>query len=444
MKTALRAIVRNKSVYIDIGFILFVFCTICVIFTLHSTGEVITFIIEWNRGWKWSHSWWELYLIYFFEIFFLILLWDLILYRSFFVVQFIYRELTHCLIRKRWLLVKSVRVKYGFEKLYYYLRPGMIKRYNQKTDLIDEIISPRLPERIKFTFIILGSFNSIFAAALTFLTYDKSQVENVKEIIKINWSDVLNFLWGNFSKLSTVVVLVLLIFLWYFVSRFGVIRRAIAQANKKKLEDVIQLFRKLDEPISNVIIKGSENIQYALNCYDLILEFWTFNKFPSGTIEGHYLETDWEREGPDYFLFKDIPELINLLNELEQLSAPENKKSMQWFSSHKFELIKFINITSIRVSDIDEYYRLLFTKKGFSKMAERKRSKLRVDNDNQVDESKVKEERDFFIRHVLNRDIIEGIELLYVLYRYTEVINSLLHMESDKLGRGVRLFTGKE
>ncbi|ANS76491.1 hypothetical protein AWM70_19500 [Paenibacillus yonginensis] len=57
---------------------------------------------------------------------------------------------------------------------------------------------------------------------------------------------------------------------------------------------------------------------------------------------------------------------------------------------------------------------------------------------------KLKDEKDFFIRYVLNRNIIEGIELLYAFYRYIETLNKVMHIESDKLGRGIRLFTGKE
>ncbi|MGC5776664.1 hypothetical protein J4O75_30650 [Paenibacillus pabuli] len=307
-------------------------------------------------------------------------------------------------------------------------------------------MAPILSDWIKFLFFLSVSINSILATILTFLTYDESLINNIIDYSSEKWADGLQFLWDNFTKLSAVVVFVLLIFLWYFVSRFGVRKRAIAQANKKKLEDVIQLFRKLDEPISNVILKGSENIQYAINCYESILEFWMFNKYPGAFNQGsrNYLETIWKREGSDYFLFKDITELNDLLKDLEPLSAPENKNSAQWFSRHKFELVQFTNITTNQISNLEKYERLLFTKKGFSEMTEKKHSNFQIQNDMEVEESKIKDEQDFFVRYVLNRNIVQGIELLYAFYRYTEVINTTLHMESDKLGRGVRLFTGKE
>lgn len=446
LMTILRSLLREKTVLIDLVFIFLTLCIFLTIFILYSPKELITLIIEWNLGRDWSRYWWGLYLTYLVEIFFIVLFWDLLMYRLFYVVHFLYSELTHCLITKRWMIVKIVRLKYGFDKLYYYIRPGIIRSSSQsRSGLIDEIMAPLLSDWIKFLFFLSVSVNSILAAILTFLTYDESLINNITEYSSKKWADGLQFLWDNFTKLSTVVVFVLLIFLWYFVSSFGVRKRAIAQANKKKLEDVIQLFRKLDVPISDVILKGSENIQYAINCYESILEFWMFNNYPGAFIQGNrnYLETTWKREGSD-FLFKDITELNDLLKDLEPLSAPENKNSAQWFSRHKFELVKFTNITTNQISNLEKYERLLFTKKGFNEMTEKKHSDFQTENYMEVEKTKIKDKQDFFVRYVLNRNIVQGIELLYAFYRYTEVINTTLHMESDKLGRGVRLFTGKE
>ncbi|WP_151208777.1 hypothetical protein [Paenibacillus yonginensis] len=379
MKNTKKLLLKESTLLVDLAFIFFILCGVSTIFVIYTPKEVLVRIIEWNRDLEWSQNWWGLYTVYLIEAFLISFFWDLILYRFFFVTNFFYRELTNRLIKKRWLIVKLIRIKYGFDKIYYYLRPGMIKSSSTSDkELIDEITAPKVYEWIKFLFFVVISFHSLLAGILTFLTYEGSPIGKVISYSKDKWGEGLHFLLDNLTKLSAVVVFVLLIFLWYFVSKYGVTRRAIAQANKKKLEDVIQLFRKLDEPISKVILKGSENIQYAFNCYDLIQEFWVFNKYPNVFIKSHrnYLITEWEREGSNYFLFNDIAEIDDVIKGLEILNSPENKKFTYWFSRYRFELVRFINMTSIRVDKLGTYDRLLFTKKGFSSITEKKTFKI--------------------------------------------------------------------
>ncbi|WP_411344509.1 hypothetical protein ACE3MZ_23585 [Paenibacillus sp. WLX1005] len=144
------------------------------------------------------------------------------------------------------------------------------------------------------------------------------------------------------------------------------------------------------------------------------------------------------------FLFENIAELDELISNLEQLNKSENKKSMRWFLKYKFELLTFANITYIHERTLQNYDSILFTEKGFIEMTRNKRSEFQMKKDVKISDQEFKEKEAFFIRHVLNKYIIEGIELLYILNRYIEVADKTLHMESDKLGRGIRLFTGKE
>lgn len=403
---------------------------------IHSPTEFVSMIMEFNSSMQWSEKRVGLYVIYLIEIFMIAILWDFMLSRLFNVVYSIYTELTERFIRKKWILIKLIRFYYGFQKIYYHLRLGIIQSsIRSKPKLIDNLTAPIFTDWLKFFFNLFKSTYSILAVVLTLLTFNYSIIYGGIESIKDQLGNLFYLLWSNSSKLSAVVVFVLLIFLLYFVSSYGVTRRAIAQANKKKLEDVIQLFRELEKPVLEIILKGSENLQYALNCYDSIYESWTLKKYK--TLENQKWPVSLRRIDFDDFLFDDITELEDLIKILEAINKSENRMFGIWFTNYKFELRRFINIT--RVNELEYYERILFTKKGFNKMSNI--------NPNQqvmkIDEKRLSEEY-AFNRFKLTKNIVYGLELLYAFYRYIEVSNKILHMDSDKVGRVIRLFTGKE
>ncbi|WP_434167762.1 hypothetical protein [Peribacillus frigoritolerans] len=402
---------------------------------IHSPTEFVSMILEFNSNMHWSEKRVGLYAIYFIEIFMIATLWDFVILRLSNVVYSLYTELTERFIRKKWILIKLIRFYYGFQKIYYHLRLGIIQiSIRSKPKLIDDLTAPIFTDWLKFFFNLFKSTYSILAALLTLLTFNYSIIYGGLESIKDQWDNLFFLLWSNSSKLSAVVVVVLLIFLLYFVSRYGVTRRAIAQANKKKLEDVIQLFRELEKPVLDIILKGSKNLEYALNCYESIYESWTLKKYK--TLENQK-RTESLRSIDFDFLFDDITELNDLIKKLEAINKSENRMFGIWYTNYKFELRRFINIT--RLNQLEYYERVLFTKKGFNKMSNVNQNRQVM----KIDEKRLSEEY-AFNQYKLNMNIIDGLELLYAFYRYIEVSNKILHMDSDKVGRGIRLFTGKE
>ena len=325
------------------------------------------------------------------------------------------------------------RFIYTLEKEPLELRLGM-NDYN----LFQYLTAPTLTEWIKFFFLLFISRGSILAAILTSITLYYSYILVGIESIKHQWYKLFFLLWNNvFPKLSAVVVLILIIFLWYFVSSYGVRRRVIAQANKKKLEDVIELFIKLEKPVLNIVFEGSKNLEYALNRYDSIYEFWTLKEF--NTLPKEYPKLFIIDFHDDYFLFSDITALNDLIEILEEMNNSENKMFASWFANYRYELRKFRFITSILVIKLEDYERLLFTKKGFDKLSNVNQYQKKMKIDEEMIRKKLASNRE-----KLNWNIIEGLELIYAFYRYIEVINKILHMDSDKIGRGIRQFTGKE
>ncbi|RED51776.1 ABC transporter ATP-binding protein [Cohnella phaseoli] len=437
---------ENKSLVIEWLFILAILVSLFCIILYYTPLEVGRFIDSWNRQWEWATHWYGLLVIYWIEIILLVFIWDLFWFRLNRLVYTIYIELTHQWIKKMWLLLKLIRFKYGFNKLRYHMRVAFFfaGRGRDRKELIDYIGSPTPTDLLKTVLSLLFAKASIIAGILTLLTFDDLFFNTVQSKAIDLWNEGVAFVWDNFTKLSAFVVLVLLLFLGYFVSRRGIIRRAIAQANRKKLEDIVQMHRKLSHCIINIILKSSKNIEYAINCYDLIVESWAYKIQPGTTFSA---ERRWVyqryRDSKD-FQFEDIPELEPFLNEINNMKFAENANVSRWFLRSRYELLSLFltNSTSLK---IDRINRLLFTKKGFEEMYKIPDKYTRESDEVEVfDSGTIQAEVDDFKVFILEEYIIEGLELIYKLYRYSVVIENILHLESDKLGRGLRGFTNKE
>ncbi|QNF30014.1 hypothetical protein [Metabacillus elymi] len=419
------------------------------LFVIHSPIEIASIIKGFNSSLQWSKKLVGLYAIYLIEFYIIILFWSLVLSSINKVVKTIYTELTVRFIRKKRILIKLIRFYYGFNKIYHYLEKGTFRTryryYRADYNLIHYLTAPTLTERIKsfslFPFLFFKSIGSILAVALTIFTLYYSYILDGIETINHQWYNLFFSLWNNvFPKLSAFVVFILIIFLWYFVSSYGVTKRAIAQANKKQLEEVVKLFRELEKPVIDIVIEGSKNLEYALNCYDSIYEFWTLKKFNTLPTEYQKLFTSLGiGDYDDDYLFSDITALNDLIKILKVMNNSENRMFALWFANYRFELIEFRSITSRSVNELEYYERLLFTKKGFDKMPDVKYYQhfMKIDEESIRKELANNQER-------LNMYIIKGLELIYAFNRYIEAIHKILHMDSDKIGRVIRQLTGKE
>jgi len=108
---------------------------------------------------------------------------------------------------------------------------------NDRPELIDYIGRPTLSETMKAILSLLLSRVSILAGILTLHTFNYQLINTLQNTIINMWNENAFLIWDNFTKLSATMVLVLLLFLGYFVCRRGIIRRAVAQTNRKKLEE---------------------------------------------------------------------------------------------------------------------------------------------------------------------------------------------------------------
>ncbi|AIQ15879.1 hypothetical protein H70357_03585 [Paenibacillus sp. FSL H7-0357] len=434
---------ENKPLIIEWLFILSILLVLVGIILYHTPVGFGRLVNSWNH--EWASNWFGLFAIYWIEIVLLMFIWDLFWFRLAGLVETMYDELSHLWIKKKWLLIKLIRFKYGFDKLRFRMRIAFyFGGGKSRQELIDYVGYPTIVELLKSVFYIIIGRTSILAGIFTVLTFDSSSFDVVQNEAINLWNESTTFLWDNFTKLSAVVVLVLLVFLGYFVSRQGVIRRAIAQANRKKLEEIVQMHRKLSHIIIGIILTGSKNVEYAINCYDLLVEFWAHKIQPDTSVAARRKWAHQRYKDSKDFRFEDISELELFLEELDKLKLADNADISRWFWRSKYELISLFVLSSTSLK-IDQINRLLFTKKGFEDMNKIPENYFASsDGVEEFDADIIQAEVDEYKKYTLESYIIEGIELIFILYRYIKVIETMLHIDSDKPGRGLRAFTNKE
>ncbi|MFX3636050.1 MAG: hypothetical protein ACE3L7_29200 [Candidatus Pristimantibacillus sp.] len=439
---------ENKAIIIEWSFIASLISILFILVFKYSPLGFMQIIIEWNHMWEWATQWYGLFSIYWIEIIILIFIWDLLWIRLNRLVNAIYNDLTHKCIKKKWYLLKLVRFKYGYNKLSYHMRFGLIyiaSSGNDRPELIDYIGKPTFSETMKAILSLLFNRVSILAGILTFLTFNDQLINTLQNTVINMWNESAVFLWDNFTKLSATVVVVLILFLGYFVSRRGIIRRAVAQANRKKLEEVVLKHRELSHYISDLISTGSKNIEYAINCYDLIVECYAYKIQPNASIPAQRRWVAQRYKESKDFYFENIPVLDAFIQEINVMKLAENSYVSRWFLKSKYEFTALFLFNSSAL-EIDQINRLLFTKMGFEEMnmPPEKFGRHSDSNFNEIDSETVKVETDEFKEYILESNIIEGTELIFKLYRYLIVLHKMINIDSDKFGRGLRALTNKE
>lgn len=427
-------------------------CIFILIITLFTISQARTYyetwhsIVSWNLHWELSGTWYGLLMIYWIELMLLIFIWDLLWHRLSILVHTFCDKLSYLWVKKKLRLVKLIRIKYGFNKLHYYSRIAFTFGSNGRdhSKLINYLVRSTPTDLLKFVISLILGKTSIIAGVLTLITVQNITFRNIENSVPELWNVTKSFLWDNLSKLSAVVVVVLIVFIGYFINRRGIIRRSVAQANRKKLEEIVEIHRSISHYTVQIILKGSRNIDYAIDCYDLLVECWAYkNNITTNKISK---QKNWPRRffrDVEDFNFEDISELGHFIDEIDKMKSADNKELSRWFSRYNYELLSMSMIHLF--GDVDRMDRLLFTKKGVEELFRiPKKHSRNIAIFDGFDDGTVEENLNNFDISQLKDSIIKGTELLYKLSRYVQTLEGLLHIESDKLGRGVRLFTKAE
>ena len=423
----------DKRKFVNGVFLLITLGIVVFIIKRYTPAGIWDYLTEWNLEMSQRRGIW-LFLIYWGEIFIILLFWDLLVQKASMEVRILLDGISERLLKakKIRLAILGIRLNYGICKLTFFLRPGWW-RYGLSDE--DELVwkSIRRPPikdtilGICFSLIRLPSLMSLLLTAISLRWIELSNVLN--ELKRLGSLDF----WEHIKLLSPLTVFVLIVFIGYFICFRGNMRRSIAQANRKKMEDIIQKQRDLSEAIGDAIHLIASNLQYVINCQELVADLWIHSKFP------HYVDEKqrwWRDLNIESYCFKDISELKIISQKFDELNSNGNWNAMRAFSSYKYE---FLTLAARSGSlNSEKLNKIFFTNEGMKKIVDDAKCPM-------IDYSKeeIHEMRENYLDGIPGR-IVDSLELLYKFCRYYDKMNILLNFRSDKVGRALRMFTGKE
>lgn len=142
-----------------------------------------------------------------------------------------------------------------------------------------------------------------------------------------------------------------------------------------------------------------------------------------------------DRNVEDY-CFKEILELEKISQIFDELNTYGNQGLSRTFSSYKYEFLAVM--IRHELSSVERLNKIFFTKEGMNMIVtDAKQPKTEYSKD------KIKEIYENYLNGIPNK-IVDSLELLYKFCRYYNEMNKLLNIKSDKVGRILRMFTGKE
>ncbi len=416
---------------------IFLTIVVCLAFVVEKNmlGNVWKYIINWNLEFSKENAI-GLFLVYWIEILIVLALWDLLMYGIYKHMYLVLGEKAEYFLQtnKIRLTIWCVRIKYGMCKAMFFLRLGWWKSGSSEDDniVLNNIARPTIKNMFFYICISMIKPPALVALFLTAISLEWFEISDI--FVELNALCDLEFdFWGFAKNLSPLITATLVMFIWYFISFKGIIRRNIAQANRKKMEEIIQEHRILTEAIEMSFESIASNIRYVINCKELVVDLWIHNRFPNYKNEEIMLQRNFDLES---FCFEDIPELNDMVHVFEKLDLNGNRGVSWTFARYKYEFLALISRTSY--FSVEKLNEKLLTKQGMKSM---------LDNDRHTcvkySKEKIEKIRSNYLEYMPRR-IVESLELLYIFYRYYDEMSKLLNVRSDKVGRALRMLTGKE
>lgn len=395
-------------------------------YTLYDVGS---YMFEWNLD-NSQGSVLLLLFIYLVEIHTILILWNFLLHTISVDVSLLLDRISEYFLKKKkiQLSILCIRFKYGVSKSMFFLRSkwwrlgssndGKIVWNSINMSPIKDIIIG-----IGFFFISLPALIAILFTAISLEWFGINEIQN-------KWADFSNLefdVWDAAKMLPPLTVVILVVFIWYFISFKGNIRRAIAQSNRKNMEDIIQKQRNLAQLIGDCLYPIALNLEYVINCQELLADLWIHSKFPNYEAETFRLRK---------YDVKEIPKLEIISQKFNELKASGNWSSSKAFSSLKYEFLTLMVESCIWNSK--KLNEVFFTKESLQMIIDDAKQPMFEYSKEEI--SKMRE--DYLA--VIPGTVVGSLTLLYKLRRYYDKMDKLLSFKSDKVGRVLRMFTGKE
>lgn len=368
--------------------------------------------------------------IFWLEIIFLLVIYDLVIFNLYSIIRYYLRELGEWAVRTKKVscALYIIRLNYYFLRLSRLLRLGWVTYDSDEKSLVWIGISKLTLTKLIFNiFKIIISIPMLLAFlsacfSLRILRVDITHyLSKFQEIlisilqIKVNISDV-------FLRLPAIVALVTIlptVFFFYFYSQKREVRKVIDKENGQYFEEVILLFEKLLIWVNHHIYQISENFDYVINCQDLIIEVFLEKEIPNyvSLTEKKYYRT----EGIEEFNFLEISDLSELREIVTRLMSDRLIKFTRIFSINRFDIWQFYLRDFDSLSEEEEIEKLFYTQKGMaSKLAKRYTYSYDVTKD-KLEQERKKEQS------CLSWSIYNNLESLYRLMRMRNSLRSYLY-----------------
>ena len=368
--------------------------------------------------------------IFWLEIIFLLVIYDLVIFNLYSIIRYYLRELGEWAVRTKKVscALYIIRLNYYFLRLSRLLRLGWVTYDSDEKSLVWIGISKLTLTKLIFNiFKIIISIPMLLAFlsacfSLRILRVDITHyLSKFQEIlisilqIKVNISDV-------FLRLPAIVALVTIlptVFFFYFYSQKREVRKVIDKENGQYFEEVILLFERLLIWVNHHIYQISENFDYVINCQDLIIEVFLEKEIPNyvSLTEKKYYRT----EGIEEFNFLEISDLSELREIVTQLMSDRLIKFTRIFSINRFDIWQFYLRDFDSLSEEEEIEKLFYTQKGMaSKLAKRYTYSYDVTKD-KLEQERKKEQS------CLSWSIYKNLESLYRLMRMRNSLRTYLY-----------------
>lgn len=330
----IRKILKFMLLLIAVGLLLFCWKII--------VSEVVSTNLKLSQG-----NLWILTIIYWIELLFILLIYDLVIIKIFSNISYWLKKLGQSAIRKGkiWVILCLIRLDYYLLRLRRLLRLGWVPYgIGSENPVLRGLSKQRL---VKFVKLIVNApmiLAFLFACfTLGILSGDISNyLSKVQEFlrdiiqIKVNIGDI-------FSRLPSLVALVTIlpiIFSFYFYSQKRDVRKIIDKENSQYFEEVVLLYEKLLSWIDDHIYQLSKNFEYVITWQDSIVETILQKEVPN------YKELVGNRSYSvgdiETFSFDDTVELTELREIITKLLSDR--------------LIKYTRILSVKRFDIWNLY----------------------------------------------------------------------------------------
>lgn len=260
----------------------------------------------------------------------------------------------------------------------------------------------------------------------------------------------LNEIWSHFSKTPAFLAVSGIIFIFLYLNGTkGFIKRAIASANRKKLEEVVNEHREIIFDIGISLNDAFDNLDYViLNrrgiARALVKKIYDDNEDMNTIVNS--IDTNSTQ---DYEYYSE--ELIEI-EKLHNLQTKITSKrafyygSMSYFLRLSSLLEGFSLLTSsIKSNQLELYF---FTPRGLEILLKEKPPNLintkSIRNLSDHEKIELLQKNELFMYNQILEAVVNGIEVQNALFRYVRTASQSIYMGSDFLGRNFRSLFNKD